>query len=104
MSRLFKRRTILQTLVGSLIALFGGEAIAAVGPTLQCTRVGQKIVYRGFTYSCIKSKGKLVWKKGAMVSVVKSTPTPTSKGVVIAQSSQIGEGTVKIIQARDNPA
>ena len=128
MSNPLNRRSILYSFLGSTIALFGGTAVAAVGPTLKCTRVGQKIIFRGYSYSCIKYKGALIWKKGAIVPVTKATPspspsetvspsampspsatasptpspTPVSKGVVIAQSSQIKEGATKIIDAKDN--
>ena len=141
------RRNALHILIGSVIAVIGGEAVATTGPTLKCTLVGQKIVFRGYSYRCIKSRGKLIWKKGAPVpmatpsptatapsptatatatpsptatatathsptatathsptATATATPSPTaaSKGVVIANSSQISEGAVRIIEAKDN--
>ena len=112
------RRNALHILIGSVIAVIGGEAVAATGPTLKCTLGGQKIVFRGYSYRCIKSRGKLIWKKGAPVPMAtpsptasatpsptaSATPSPTaaSKGVVIANSSQISEGAVRIIEAKDN--
>lgn len=121
----------LQTVVGrrevsglvglSFIALLFPSVAVAAGPKLKATKVGQKIVWRGYTYSVVKSKGKLIWRKGAKVVTAaasatpkpsasataspSATPTPTSpvsKGVVIASSSQILEGSVKIIEAKDN--
>ncbi len=131
--------------ISFVFALFPSLALAA-GPTLKPTKVGQKIIWRGYSYRVVKSKGKLVWKQGGKVAAatasakasasatptvsatptptpkpsvsatptptpsVSSTPTPTpkpsasatSKGVVIAQSSQIIEGKVKIVEAKDN--
>ncbi|MDA2962151.1 MAG: Rieske (2Fe-2S) protein [Actinomycetota bacterium] len=109
--------------ISFVFALFPSLALAA-GPTLKPTKVGQKIIWRGYRYRVVKSKGKLVWKQGGKVAAatasakasasatptVSATPTPTpkpsasatSKGVVIAQSSQIIEGKVKIVEAKDN--
>ena len=56
------RRNALHILIGSVIAVIGGEAIAATAPT----------------------------------------PAPALKGVVIAESSQISEGSTKIVEAKDN--
>ena len=144
----------LQTVVGrrqvsglvglSFIALLFPSVAVAAGPKLKATRVGQKIVWRGYTYRVVRSKGKLIWRKGAKVAAAAATATPTptasatptpsptatptttatptatatptptatatptptappvSRGVVIATSSQIVEGRVRIIDARDN--
>ena len=51
------------------------EASAAVTPGATCSKAGVKQVYKGKTYTCIKSGKKLVWGKG----VVKATSTPTTK-------------------------
>ena len=50
-------------------------------PKAKCVRVGQKIVSGGFSYRCVRSSGRLVWKKGKRVRVAISpspSPTPTS--------------------------
>jgi Rieske Fe-S protein len=106
----------------------------AAGPTLKASKLGQKIVYRGYVYTVVKSKGKLVWKQGAKVATATAsasakpsasatpsptpsataTPTPsptptqtstpiqtppaTPEGAFVANSSEIKEGQVKIIE------
>lgn len=102
--------------LSALLLLFPTIAIAA-GPTLKASRVGQKIFWRGYTYTVVKSKGKLVWKQGAKVATASAsasakpsasatptqsptpTPTPTSSDIIFAaNSSEIKEGQVKIIE------
>jgi Rieske Fe-S protein len=120
-------------LAGGLVAarstLFPFLAQAA-GPTIKAAKVGQKIVWRGYVYTVVKSKGKLVWKQGAKVAVASAsasakpsataTPTPTQSatptptptqtasatptpsstinGIFVANSSDVREGQVKIIE------
>jgi nitrite reductase/ring-hydroxylating ferredoxin subunit len=116
-------------LVGGLTAMLAGFfpfLAQAAGPTLKATKVGQKVVWRGYVYTVIKSKGKLVWKQGAKVAAASAsasakpsatatpsatasaTPTPsptapagpvvTSDGAFVANSSELKEGQVKIIE------
>ena len=126
-----RRREVVGGLgLSALFLLFPSLAVAA-GPTLKATRVGQKIVYRGYVYTVVKSKGKLIWKQGAKVATATAsatakpsasatpaasakpsptptptptpsatpTPTPTSTdGAFVANSSEIKEGQVKIIE------
>ncbi len=102
-----RRREVVGGLgLSALFLLFPSLALAA-GPTLKATRVGQKIVYRGYVYTVVKSKGKLIWKQGAKVATASAkpsptptpTPTPTSTdGAFVANSSEIKEGQVKIIE------
>lgn len=118
-------------LVAALSTFFPFLAQAA-GPTIKATKVGQKIVWRGYVYTVVKSRGKLVWKQGAKVAVASAsasasakptssaTPTPTQSatptptptqtasatptpapsvnGIFVANSSDIREGQVKIIE------
>lgn len=120
MSEFLRRRTVLQGLMASIIALFFPALAQAAGPLIKPTKIGQKIIFQGYTYSVVKSKGKLIWLKGSKYipptpsatptptpsATATPTPTPTpspvSKGVVIAQSSQILEGKSKIVEAKDN--
>jgi len=160
MSEFLRRRTLLQGLIASTIALLFPALAQAAGPLIKPTKIGQKIIFQGYTYSVVKSKGKLIWLKGAKYIPIKPTPTPSatptptptpsatatptptpsetatptptpsetatptptpsatatptatptptptpspvSKGVVIAQSSQILEGKSKIVEAKDN--
>jgi nitrite reductase/ring-hydroxylating ferredoxin subunit len=128
-------------LVAALSTFFPFLAQAA-GPTIKATKVGQKIVWRGYVYTVVKSRGKLVWKQGAKVAVASAsakpsasatpsatstpsasatptqtvtptptatptptptatptpTPTPSINGIFVANSSDIKEGQVKIIE------
>jgi len=112
-----RRREVVGGLgLSALLFLFPSLAVAA-GPTLKASRVGQKVVYRGYVYTVVKSKGKLIWKQGAKVATATAsatakptasatpsatatpTPTPTSTdGAFVANSSEIKEGQIKIIE------
>ena len=127
--KVVRRREVVGGLgLSALLLLFPSLAVAA-GPTLKAARVGQKVVFRGYVYTVVKSKGKLVWKQGAKVATATAsasakpsasatpsasasatptptatqtptpTPTPTSSdGAFVANSSEIKEGQVKIIE------
>jgi len=127
--RVVRRREVVGGLgLSALLLLFPSLAVAA-GPTLKAAKVGQKVVWRGYVYTVVKSKGKLVWKQGAKVATATAsasakpsasatpttsatptptatatqtptpTPTPTSSdGAFVANSSEIKEGQVKIIE------
>ena len=131
--RVVRRREVVGGLgLSALLFLFPSLAVAA-GPTLKASKLGQKIVYRGYVYTVVKSKGKLVWKQGAKVATAtasasakpsasatpsatatpsaSATPTQTSTpiqtppatpatpdGAFVANSSEIKEGQVKIIE------
>ena len=131
--KVVRRREVVGGLgLSALLLLFPSLAVAA-GPTLKAAKVGQKVVWRGYVYTVVKSKGKLVWKKGAKVATASAsasakpsasatpsatasatatptpsatptqtptpTPTPTSSdGAFVANSSEIKEGQVKIIE------
>ena len=62
--------------LSTLFLLFPSLAVAA-GPTLKAAKVGQKIVWRGYVYTVVSSKGKLVWKQGAKVAVATASATAT---------------------------
>jgi Rieske Fe-S protein len=142
--KVVRRREVVGGLgLSALLLLFPSLAVAA-GPTLKASKLGQKIVYRGYVYTVVKSKGKLVWKQGAKVATATAsasakpsasatptasatpspsasatpsataTPTPsptptqtstpiqtppaTPDGAFVANSSEIKEGQVKIIE------
>jgi len=142
--KVVRRREVVGGLgLSALLFLFPSLAVAA-GPTLKASRVGQKVVYRGYIYTVVKSKGKLVWKQGAKVATATAsasakpsasatpsasasatpsptasatpsasatptptptatqtptpTPSPTPDGAFVANSSEIKEGQVKIIE------
>ena len=136
--KVVRRREVVGGLgLSALFLLFPSLAVAA-GPTLKAAKVGQKVVWRGYVYTVVKSKGKLVWKQGAKVATATAsasakpsasatpspsasatpsataTPTPsptptqtstpiqtppaTPDGAFVANSSEIKEGQVKIIE------
>lgn len=115
------RRNLLAILPAALLSIFGSSALAATGPTLKATKLGQKIVFQGYTYISVKSKGKLIWKKGAKVvasspsakpsetatpSATQSatpapTPTQSAGGLTfVAKSSDVAEGEIKILDVK----
>lgn len=113
------RRNLLALIPAALLSIFGSSALAATGPTLKPTKLGQKIVFKGYTYISVKSKGKLIWKKGAKVvastpsakpsatatpnATNSATPAPSeSAGALtfVAKSSDIVEGEIKILDVK----
>ena len=78
MSEFLRRRTLLQGLIASTIALLFPALAQAAGPLIKPTKIGQKIIFQGYTYSVVKSKGKLIWRKGAKYIPIKPTPTPSA--------------------------
>ena len=129
LNRVIRRREVVGGLgLSALLALFPTLATAAAGPSIKAAKLGQKIVWRGYVYTVVKSKGKLVWKQGAKVATAtasasaqptasptatpsatasptpspsaSATPTPTATpdGAFVANSSDLKEGQVKIIE------
>jgi Rieske Fe-S protein len=132
--KVVRRREVVGGLGLSALLLLFPSLAAAAGPTLKASKLGQKVVYRGYVYTVVKSKGKLVWKQGAKVATATAsasakpsasatpsptpsataTPTPsptptqtstpiqtppaTPEGAFVANSSEIKEGQVKIIE------
>ena len=124
MGKLVGRREIVGGIgLSALLSLFPFIAHAA-GPTLKATKVGQKIAWRGYIYTVVKSKGKLVWKQGPKVATaaasasatptvtssakpiasasatptVSSGPVITNDGALVGLSSEIKEGQTKILE------
>jgi len=84
-TKVVRRREIVGGLgLSALFALFPSLAIAA-GPTIKAAKVGQKIVWRGYVYTVVKSKGKLVWKQGAKVAA--ATASASAKPSASASQS-----------------
>ena len=114
-----RRREVVGGLGLSALLLLFPSMAAAAGPTLKASKIGQKVVWRGYVYTVVKSKGKLIWKQGAKVATATAsatakpsasatptasatatpTPSPTStEGAFVANSSELKEGQVKIIE------
>ena len=74
-------------LVAALSTFFPFLAQAA-GPTMKAAKVGQKIVWRGYVYTVVKSKGKLVWKQGAKVAVASASAKPSATASATAKPTQ----------------
>jgi Rieske Fe-S protein len=72
--------------------LFPSIAVAA-GPTLKASKVGQKIVWRGYTYSVVRSKGKLIWRRGAKVATAAASATPTPSATASATPTPTATST-----------
>ena len=115
--RVVRRREVVGGLGLSALLLLFPSMAAAAGPTLKASKIGQKVVWRGYVYTVVKSKGKLIWKQGAKVAVATAsakpsasatptasatatpTPSPTStEGAFVANSSELKEGQIKIIE------
>lgn len=74
-----KRRSFLIGAGSTLVVSFLPFRAFAQGPTAVCSKVGQKIIFKGKNYICAKSKGKLVWS--ALVPIKPTIlihPTPSS--------------------------
>jgi nitrite reductase/ring-hydroxylating ferredoxin subunit len=107
---------------GAVLAMISGDANAADVPKLKPTRVGQVVIYRNQTFTCVRKSGKLVWGKGVPLPVKSPTPkatpkasasptptatptptptaTPTSSKrlIKVAKSTDIAVGGVKVIE------
>jgi Rieske Fe-S protein len=108
------RRTLLVGTTSSiLLAQFPFTALAQ-GPTAVCSRVGQKILFKGKHYDCQKVKGKLAWqalnplKPKVQIHPASKSPTPVStstpsqvSGYLVAKISDLTQGQVKIVVAKD---
>jgi Rieske Fe-S protein len=101
--KVMRRRELVGGLGLSTLFLRCPSLAAAAGPTLKAAKVGQKIVWRGYVYTVVSSKGKLVWKQGAKVAVAtasasatpstlttpsaSATPTPTTSATPLASAT-----------------
>jgi nitrite reductase/ring-hydroxylating ferredoxin subunit len=99
------RRNILTLMSASFLSVFGQNAQAVAGPTIKCTKVGQRIIFRGYTYRCVKSKNKLIWKRGAKVVAPTAGDLETSTVITfVAKSDEIIEGEIKILMVQPDLA
>ena len=76
--RKIKRRIVLSTIAVSALGFLFPSLALAVGPALKPARVGQRIIWRGYQYTVVKSRGKLVWKQGAQVAAASTSATAKS--------------------------
>jgi Rieske Fe-S protein len=99
--KVVRRREVVGGLGLSVLLLIFPSLAAAAGPTLKAARVGQKVVFRGYVYTVVKSKGKLIWKQGAKVATATAsasakpsasatptaTPTPSASATPTATAT-----------------
>ena len=89
-----KRRSFLIGTGSALVLSFLPFKAFAVGPTAVCSKVGQKIIFKGKNYICKKSSGKLVWS--ALVPVKPTIlihPTPSATPAVSSTPSETPKST-----------
>ena len=78
------------------------KALAATGPTLKPTRLGQVIVWRGKKYTAIKSGKKIIWNKGVPLPAAtpdktsSATPTPSPTASPSASPSVLADGPYQV--------
>jgi hypothetical protein len=78
------RRLVSATLIATLFLGSASQpAFAAVKAGSKCTIKGEKKTSGTKTYTCTKTKGKLLWSKGAITMPNKFTPTPKPSEAVI---------------------
>lgn len=108
-----RRNLLLGSGVSLLLTRIPGAAFAQ-GPTAVCSRVGQKSIIKGKNYICKKVNGKLQWvvlapakppisihpTPGSSSSTPTSAPSKVS-GYLVAHISDLTEGQVKIVTAKD---
>jgi Rieske Fe-S protein len=91
--KVVRRREVVGGLgLSALLLLFPSLAVAA-GPTLKAAKVGQKVVWRGYVYTVVKSKGKLVWKQGAKVATATASASATPSSTPSATPSATASAT-----------
>lgn len=97
------RRNLLAIIPAAFLSIFGANAQAAAGPTLKATKLGQRIVFQGFTYTAVKLKGKLIWKKRAKVVASSPSTTPTASPsatastlTFVTKSGEVRVGDTKV--------
>jgi hypothetical protein len=61
----------------SLALLASTPAVSAVKSGATCKKIGQKSVFKGKTFTCIKSGKKLIWNKGVPIKSAAPIPSPT---------------------------
>jgi Rieske Fe-S protein len=81
------RRALLKILTSVALLTFTDRAWGATRPPIACTRLGQKVIYRGKKYTCIKVNKKLVWDKGVPLPIASSKPSTSPSATATPTSS-----------------
>jgi Rieske Fe-S protein len=112
-----RRNLLIGAGASTLLTLIPLKAFA-LGPTAVCSRAGQKIIFNGKNYLCVKNNGKLAWQilspaKPPIVvhpsptpPATSSSPTPTTtpdkvSGFLVAKISDLKEGVSKVLMAKN---
>ena len=74
---------ILSVVVLGLLFIPATQAGAAISSGAKCTKAGIKQVYKGKTYTCIKTGKKLVWNKGVPILPSAASPSPSPTLIVL---------------------
>lgn len=119
-SKIPRRHLLIGSGATALFTALPFKALAAT-PTAVCTKVGQKIIFKGKNYECKKINGKLKWQglvplKPAITThpaphesstpTSSASPTPstspsTVSGFLVARISDLKEGQLKIVTAKN---
>jgi len=112
------RRNLLIGAGASTLLTFIPFKAFAQGPTAVCSRAGQKIIFKGKNYICVKNNGKLAWQilspakppiaihPSQTPSAASTSPTPASSpekvsGFLVAKISDLKEGVSKVVLAKN---
>ena len=116
-SMTLQRRSFIAIISGSIISLFGQGALAANGPLVKPTRLGQVIIFRNKKYTAIKKGKVLIWDNGVAIkasakpsasatasatAMASATPKPSASATVsaltfVSKMSDISDGETKVI-------
>ena len=114
-SMTLQRRSFIAIISGSIISIFGQSALAANGPLVKPTRLGQVIIFRNKKYTCIKKGKVLVWDSGVAIkasatpaasatasatAMASATPKPSATAsalTFVSKMSDISDGETKVI-------
>lgn len=104
---LISRKSFLALMALVLVQSGLPTAIAAVGPTLKPTRLGQTIIWRGRKYTAIKSGKKLIWNKGVVLPssspLPKQTQAPSPTPVATPDQPQHGIFQIDLAASSEVP-
>lgn len=106
------RRILGLGLISTLVSLTF-PAFANLTPTAKCRFLGQKITFKGKTYTCIKGKSKgktiLKWDSGKVISIASPsqaqvpTPSPSSSPMVSSEPVIVRKNEILLAKSSEVP-